>query len=278
MASVTQRINNIKQPRGGYIRPSTLTSLVMNDEIILNEKENIHGTLIGMAVDYLTRFEMGSKISDAFSISLKGAKAAQTFGVKPALKVADQLAKGIKNLDNLSITNACKLVTFDAWYRNPFGAMTAKGYDEINPDEPTIENIRTLVNRGKAFFEDFGPITKDGFTFDPEDASTLDYEKMIIGIGNYGGYTPTVNAGDGDFITKDTLWDFKVSKSTPTNKHTLQLLMYWIMGQHSGQKIFKSITKIGIFNPRLNTVYTLDIANIPNDIISTVESNVIGYL
>ena len=32
-------------------------------------------------------------------------------------------------------------------------------------------------------------------------------------------YTETVSAGDGDFLTSDTLWDFKVSKSKPTNKH-----------------------------------------------------------
>lgn len=30
------------------------------------------------------------------------------------------------------------------------------------------------------------------------------------------------------------------------------------MGQHSGQDVFKGITKLGIFNPRLNTVYLLD--------------------
>ena len=50
------------------------------------------------------------------------------------------------------------------------------------------------------------------------------------------GYTKIVNAGDGDFLTKDTLWDFKVSKSKIDRKQTLQILMYWIMGKHSGKK------------------------------------------
>ena len=31
----------------------------------------------------------------------------------------------------------------------------------------------------------------------------------------------------------------------PQSKDTLQILMYWIMGQHSGQKCFKNIDKIG---------------------------------
>ena len=113
----------------------------------------------------------------------------------------------------------------------------AKGADDINPDAETIQNIKIMVQRSVKFWEDYGPIVKDGFTFEPN------------------GYTETVNSGDGDYLTADTLWDFKVSKSKPTNKHTLQLLMYWIMGQHSGQKIYKSIQNLGIFNPRLNEVF-----------------------
>ena len=78
-------------------------------------------------------------------------------------------------------------------------------------------------------------------------------------------------------MTEDTMWDFKVTKSKLTNKHTLQLLMYWIMGQHSGQEIYKKITRLGIFNHRLNIVYLLDIKDISNDIINVVEKEVICY-
>ena len=53
--------------------------------------------------------------------------------------------------------------------------------------------------------------------------------------------------------------------------------MYWIMGKHSGKSIFNNITKLGIFNPRLNIVYLLDIKNISEDIIKAVEDNVICY-
>ena len=71
--------------------------------------------------------------------------------------------------------------------------------------------------------------------------------------------------------------DFKVTKSKPTNKHTLQLLMYWIMGQHSGKPEYKNLTKLGIFNPRLNTVYLLDMGNVSAKTIADVEKNVICY-
>lgn len=104
------------------------------------------------------------------------------------------------------------------------------------------------------------------------------YEKMIkTGHGMYGGYTATISSGDGDFLTENTLWDFKVSKSKPTNKNTLQLLIYWIMGQHSGQEKYKNITRLGIFNPRLNMIYTLNINEISTNIIKTVETDVICY-
>ena len=53
--------------------------------------------------------------------------------------------------------------------------------------------------------------------------------------------------------------------------------MYWIMGQHSGQKVYKNITRLGIFNPRLNFVYTLDLADIAPEIIEEIERDVICY-
>lgn len=115
-----------------------------------------------------------------------------------------------------------------------------------------------MIQRSLNFFDNYGPIICDGFTFE-------------------GGYTPTVSKGDGDFLTEDTLWDFKVSKSRPTNKHTLQLLMYWIMGMHSIHPEFNKIKKIGFFNPRLNIVLTYDLSKLSNVIIKTIEDEVICY-
>lgn len=175
------------------------------------------------------------------------------------MKKASKLLDGIKAIDEKAITNACKLVTYDVWFRNPMGAIMAKGADEINPDTETIQNIKIMVQRSVKFWENYGPIVKDGFTFEPN------------------GYTETVNSEDGDYLTTDTLWDFKVSKSKPTNKHTLQLLMYWIMGQHSGQEIYKSIQNLGIFNPRLNEVYLLNVNTISKEIITEVEKDIICY-
>lgn len=260
MSSVTGRISEIKQPRGGYIKPSQFEVHNLDDGLTLSENENVHASVIGMAVDYLTRFAMGTKVIDAFNISCKGAVIAeQMFQQKGTLKKVEKLLSGIKEIDNQSIINACKIVTYDVWFRNPMGAIMAKGADETNPDMNTVNNIKIMVKRSISFWNKYGPIVKDGFTFEPN------------------GYTKTVDSGDGDYLTIDTLWDFKVTKSKPTNKHTLQLLMYWIMGQHSGQEVYKNIENLGVFNPRLNIVYLLDIKSVPEEIIAEVERDIICY-
>ena len=260
MSSVTKRISEIKQPRGGYINPKQFKIQEIDDKQMLNEKENIHASIVGLTVDYLTRYIMGADIIKSFKISCMGANIAEEmFKQKNSLKTAQNLLLNITGLDDKSIISACKLVTYDVWYRNPMGALMAKGANEINPDKETIKNIKIMIERNVKFWNNYGPIIKEGFTFEPN------------------GYTKIVDSGDGDYLTVDTLWDFKVSKSKPTSKHTLQLLMYWIMGQHSGQEIYEKINKLGIFNPRLNIVYTIDVNEISKEIIEEIEKEVICY-
>lgn len=278
MSSVTARIEQIKQPWGGYLKLSEFETIQMDDNQELMPDENIHGTIVGMVVDYLTRYMVGEELRDAFDISIKGATIAEAMGMNNAVKIIFSLLDEVKGIDDNSIVNACKVVAFDVWYRNPVGAIMAKRYDEIKPNKETIYNIQILIKRSINFIKGYGPITHSGITFEPKEDNAVEYKKMLeTGEGVYGGYTATVESGDGDFLTADTLWDFKVTKRKPTSKHTLQLLMYWIMGQHSGQNKFKKITKIGIFNPRFNKVYLLEIKNVSKEIIEIVENEVICY-
>lgn len=264
MSSVTGRIREITQPKGGYINPSQFGEIQFTDQRELG-KENIQATLIGTAVDYLTRFMTGDCVEDAFEISILGYEIYKMFlatGIIPneAKQEADisTLIEQIHGLDDPSIIAACKVCSYDDWYRNPSCALGKETANNV-PDSETINNIRIMVQRSMAFWKKFGPITVSGFTFEKK------------------GYTKTVDAGDGDYLTADTLWDFKVIKSRPSIKHTLQLLMYWIMGQHSGKKEFKNITKLGIFNPRLNKVYLLSVNDIQHEVIRAVENDVICY-
>lgn len=54
MVSVTQRIGQVKQPYGGYLRSSDFSRINLEDGKVLGEG-NIHSSLVGLAVDYLTR-------------------------------------------------------------------------------------------------------------------------------------------------------------------------------------------------------------------------------
>ena len=198
----------------------------------------------------MTRFMTGTSARDAFMISLDGAAC---IGYEDK---AENLLSNIKDLDDTSIINAIKLSGFDVCARSSI--LGYKPIEDINPDVPTIENVRTMVKRSLHFFELYGPKVLDGFTFE-------------------GGYTDIVCTGDGDFTTKDTLWDFKVSKMPIKKEHTLQLLMYWRMGLHSIHPEFKDVKYLGIYNPRINTVYRIAVTDISKDVIKQVETDVIGY-
>lgn len=249
--SVTQRIKQVKQPKGGYINPKSMEITVLGEGIEgLNPNENISPGLVGTTVDYLTRFMSGASALEAFKISILGA---QLVNEKDnALKMASMIV----GLDDSSIIYASRLAGYDVIFRA--GIAYYKDVSEINPNADTIENIRTMVKRALNFFNLYGKKTVDGFTFE-------------------GGYTKTVSSGDGDFLTSNTLWDFKVSKTPPKKEHTLQLLMYWRMGLHSIHPEFKDIKYLGIYNPRLNTVYRITVDSISKEVIEEAEKDIIGY-
>lgn len=251
MASVVNRVRQVKQPRGGYINPRAMELVQLDDGKLLDHKvESVHSSLAGMAVDYLTRLLNGAAPEEAFRISLIGA------AIIREDDDAFALLQGVTSLDHASIANACKLAGYDVIYRA--GMAGYRPVETIEADAETTANIAVMVQRSLNFFDKYGPITLDGFTFT-------------------GGYTEIVSAGDGDFLTADTLWDLKVSVSGPTKDHTLQLLMYYLMGKASAQPEFDTITHLGIFNPRLNSVYRIALEDIAPETVAEVSSEVIGY-
>ncbi len=250
--SVTQRVRSVRQPRLGYIKAKDFTMKMLGEGIdALNPIENVKPTLIGLAVDYLTRFMTGTSAAESFRISLLGAEM-----LNESIR-AKKMIELMKGLDNASIRYAIQLAAYDPVFRA--GVFEYPPDDEISPDEETAENVRTMVTRSIHFFEVFGKKILDGFTFE-------------------GGYTDTVLKGDGDFTTHDTLWEFKVSKFPPNKDHTLQLLIYWRLGLHSIHQEFRNIKYLGIFNPRRNETYRIAVDDIPSDVIKVVEANVIGYM
>lgn len=255
MVSVTQRIKKIKQPYGGYLPVKNFKHTQFSIEKELNSKESIHASLIGIVVDYLTRFMIGDSVEEAFKISLIGASHLNN----KELKKAKVLLNNIQGLDDVSIKNACKLVGYDSVFRA--GRHTYKPVETFIVDEATIENIYIMVKRSLKFIETYGPVELSGFTIGPDSRTKL------------------ITSGDGDFLTKNTLWDFKVTKNRPTKNHTLQLLIYYLMGNRSShiKEYFTDLKYIGIYNPRLQSVYEFAISDISPDIIEIVKREVIGY-
>jgi hypothetical protein len=248
--SVTQRINIISQPYGGYIRPKDMIGTKYQSTEDLKEGGCVHSSLIGLSVDYLTRVMIGTDKIKAFGISISGSNYANE--TENAIKLIQE----VKGLDDNSIISAIRLSGYDVLFRA--GPMYYNPVNDIVIDEVSIYNVRVLVNRTLEFLKQEKKIVKDGFTFK-------------------GGYTNLIKTGDGDILTEDTLWDFKVSKSKPSSKHTLQILVYYLMGLRSIHDYFKDIKYIGIYNPILNCAFKIDVATIPVDIIEEVESKVIGY-
>ena len=59
MTSVTNRLKNIKLPYGGYLPVSMFNTIQLDNSHSLHENENIYASLVGTAVDYLTRYFFG---------------------------------------------------------------------------------------------------------------------------------------------------------------------------------------------------------------------------
>lgn len=49
------------------------------------------------------------------------------------------------------------------------------------------------------------------------------------------------------------------------------------MGLRSVYPEFRNVRYLGIYNPRLNVASRIEVSQIPDDVIDTVEKDVIGY-
>ena len=261
MASVTQRIRQIKQPYGGYIPASSLKVIPFPDaEIVDLDIENVHSSLVGLAVDYLTRLVLTGKAKKSFDISLLGAAnlgwGSYIYARILIHKIQSEYSATHKITKDIVI-NACKLSGYDVVYRS--GRRGYKPVRTINPNSQTIRNIKHMVERTVRFLDSqSGDGIRIGYCFDCKGAKYI-------------------HSGDCDYITEANLIDLKVSIKPPTSKYTLQLLVYWIMGMMRDAKVFKSIEYLVIFNPRLNKAYSYQIRDINYELVKKVAKKVIGY-
>ncbi len=249
--TVTQRINSIQQPVGGYVPVSAMCVKQYRDNFSLNDKENIPANYVGLAVDYLTRFQVTGNLEEAFDIPILGAKILfHNYGMRKKFMYCLELLESVKTGN---ISAAVQLTAYDDVYRAGIIDLP-----KLSPDAATIENIKIMVNRGVSFLKRFSEV-KTGLTFE-------------------GGYTDIVVNGDCDYLTDNSLIDFKVLCGNVTNNHTLQILMYYLMGLHSIHSLeFQKVKWLALFNPRKNVVYYINVSKVPEAVINEVSREVIGY-
>lgn len=263
MFSVTQRIKSIKgtpnaQPRGGFLPTKQLKIEEYSDGYELKtEYEQVHASLVGLTVDYLTRFIFDKNARDAFAISLMGA---ELIGERNyALKLITSIEKEWKKKQTITdkiVANALQLSAYDVVYRSsPLGYRPAK---DVVADPFTTTDIYMMLDRTLSFLKTQKPLVAFGFSFSGKDAKYI-------------------RIGDGDALTQDAIIDFKVSVKPPTSDHTLQLLIYYLMGLHEYPEVFENVTKITIFNPRLNASYSYDLPQLEQWVINEINTNIIGY-
>lgn len=247
MVGVTQRVMQVHQPGKGYINPTRMKISQYDDGNRISADWK-YPQLIGLVVDYLTRYMLTADVFKAFEVSISGAR------ISGRIREAEILLKDIDGLDAKSIEAAYELVQFDSMARTGYSSSITP-ISKLKKED--IEEIRTMVGRSVNFFSDVERCKDVGFTFE-------------------GGYTAVIDAGDGDYLTEITIWDMKVSRKPPTKEQTLQLLIYYILGTNSNQSKFQSVNGIGIFNPLMDRAYSIRINSINTDVIDRVKDEVVG--
>lgn len=169
---------------------------------------------------------------------------------------AERLLAMVDGFSDRSVRAACLLCGFDAASRR--GPARWRAGRVVDPGPATVYNVRRMVARTLRFMDRVGPVVWEGFTFD-------------------GGYTDRVTSGDGDLLTADGLWDLKVSRWPPNPTYTLQLLVYWRLGLHSTHPEYLRVRRLGLYNARSDTMWSVPVARIGADAVRAVERDVIGY-
>lgn len=249
--AVTTRIRMVGQPPGGLLPLSLFDHAPLADRMGLHPRsmETVPPDLAGLYVDYMTRVAMGTPVRVAFHVPLLGAR------LVGQGEYAESLLSRVTDFSPASARAACLLLDFDAASRRGPQYWRPR---RMVPDDATYFNLTRMVARSRAFFDEYGPVVWDGFDFE-------------------GGYTDRITSGSGDFLTADTLWDFKVSSYRPNPMYTLQLLVYWRMGLHSVHDEYRMVRRLGFFNPWRDEVWLLDVDRIDGRLVDWTDHELIGY-
>lgn len=246
-------------------------NIIENGVQLINLQESISPTIMGLTVDYLTRLSLGQKKEEVLFASQYGRELLEriivwkSWNFSTPSPISNQISaekltffkqlinyydENFIQVDNsLSLKNAllvAKLSQYDAIYR---AFYTDIHPEQITLDEPTHDVIVQLIQRNLVILKKENNVVCT-LIFTPDHT--------------YHPFKKIIKSGDGDFYDDDFLWDLKVSSKKPSNKHFIQVMVYFLLGLNSSlREKFKKISNIGIINPRLNKVYKVAIKDIP---------------
>lgn len=244
---------------------------------ISRERENILPQLVGLVVDYLVRlYYYKDDVIKAFEPCFKGIVIAEQKGFISSAEelIGIYLDTIIMPTDDKSIAVASSLVRFDELYKRDDAIIS---FPIEMADEGTIKHIKIMVERSIKFFRQQG-LKAAGVEFGVKPKQDPNTGRIISDACT--GYTPSVFYGEADYLTTNGLWDLKVLSGNPRGADTLQLLMYWIMSQHTKNvDVFEQIEieKIGFYNPRLDESYYLNVNEIDKVLVRRNETDIFKY-
>lgn len=296
--SVTQRIDEIKQPKGNYLPIKSFTEQkLINDGIVLEYKSSEDArkfaSSLGLVVDYISRYLYSKDIIESFFISFlsiyKYLSSSQytthSFSDDECLSLYQDFKQKLYSIEKLDVSNINQesidiiknifvIVQLDGIYR--------AGYEPEKLWEKTTSGIKLIFNNNQ---EIPNYICTNALICIRRTLAFFNSQQEII-FGECFGNGKLISTGDCDFISQDTIWDMKVSsvniyKNSKANKWTLQILIYYLMLKHHTHHNFSKYTNVknvGIFNPYLNVCYTLQVDKfVNNDYIKEIENEIIGF-
>ncbi len=248
MASLIKQIRTSIQPHGGYIPISAFSYKQHSGNTITLCCKNTDENIIRLAVEYLLKIHI-SENTDKNYLMIE--TALRDVPCKNRSELIKKFYEGITSQNPTTATEyAIKLAYIEAYCK--FGTLPKNS----NPDIEALKDVSAMSERCRSFFG--SSINICGFDFE-------------------GGYSECITSGNGGYLSSDTLWNVTVSDSV-TCFDTLLVLVQYIMGLHSyNSRFLKKIKRLGIYNPRLDAEYTLNISDVAEKVIEDVSKNIIGY-
>lgn len=184
-------------------------------------------------IEDISPFKMAVIVNDLTRYCLFGKPVLRA---KPPLEDPKKIERRVKRLENPNTIQRA--------------LQRCEVFEKLN--KPTLKNIRILTERTVHFLRMQNIILGD-YWVDHKKGRLIKDTKL-------------------DFISRDCLWDIKIS-NTPfiTENETLRLLVKQIL--LSEEPTFLDTTlNMGVFNPRLNMSYTIDVEKIPYVAYETIQN------